>query len=122
VVPARHRMRRSVDFATTVRRGRRAARQTLVVHLVIVDRPELPRVGFVVSRAVGGAVIRNTVRRRLRNLMRENLSGLPAGTLIVVRALPSAAKASSDQLRRDLEAALESVVARPRYVPAESAR
>src|SRR5215813_4730379 len=38
-----------------------------------------PRAGFVVSRAVGGAVARNRVRRRLRHLMRDRLVSLPAG-------------------------------------------
>ena len=45
------------------------------------------RVGFVVPRAVGPAVIRNQVRRRLRHLVRDRLDRLPDGTRLVVRAL-----------------------------------
>jgi len=115
-------MRRSVDYATAVRRGRRSARPTLVVHLVVTDAPEAAKVGFVVSRAVGTAVVRNKVRRRLRHLVRDRVTGLPEGTLAVVRALPSAARASNDELRRDMDSALEAVVARPRYLAAEKVR
>jgi ribonuclease P protein component len=67
---------------------------------------EAPRVGFVVSRTVGGAVGRNAVRRRLRHLMRERLHLLPPGSTLVVRALPAAAGASSAELSADLDAAL----------------
>jgi ribonuclease P protein component len=65
-----------------------------------------PRVGFVVSRAIGGAVGRNAVRRRLRHLMRDRLDTLPVGSTVVIRALPAAATASSAELAADLDAAL----------------
>ena len=64
------------------------------------------RAGFVVSKAVGNAVVRNTVRRRLRHLVRERLAELPAGSTLVVRALPAAAEASYARLGADLDAAL----------------
>jgi ribonuclease P protein component len=64
------------------------------------------RAGFVVSKAVGGAVTRNKVRRRLRHLVRDRLAGLPAGTTLVVRALPGAADASYARLGADLDAAI----------------
>ena len=50
------------------------------------------RVGFVVSKAVGGAVRRNRVKRRLRHIVRP-LVGEFGGATIVVRALPPAATA-----------------------------
>lgn len=64
--------------------------------------------GFAVSRAVGTAVVRNRVKRRLRHLVASRLDRLPAGTCLVVRALPAAADASSAELESDLDAALES--------------
>lgn len=64
------------------------------------------RVGFVVPRAVGGAVVRNRVRRQLRHLMRARLAELPAGSSVVVRALPAAATVSATILAADLDAAL----------------
>jgi ribonuclease P protein component len=73
---------------------------------------EAPRVGFVVSRTVGGAVGRNAVRRRLRHLMRERLHLLPPGSTLVVRAMPAAAGASSAELSEDLDAALRRLLDR----------
>ncbi|GHE60759.1 MULTISPECIES: ribonuclease P protein component [Streptomyces] len=110
-----NRLRRREDFASAVRRGRRAGRPLLVVHLRTsgATDPHEPgeidpstRAGFVVSKAVGGAVVRNRVKRRLRHLVRERLSQLPAGSLVVVRALPGAGDAGADELARDLDAAL----------------
>ncbi|WP_432833511.1 ribonuclease P protein component [Dactylosporangium sp. CA-092794] len=65
------------------------------------------RAGFVVSKAVGNAVVRNTVKRRLRHLVRARIADLPAGSTLVVRALPEAAQARYDALEKDLDAALD---------------
>ena len=105
-------MRRSNDFDAAVRRGRRAGRQTLVVHLTRTELDEPARVGFVVSRAVGSAVVRNRVKRRLRHLARERVGRLPAGTLAVVRANQAAATRSQEELGRDLDGALATLLRR----------
>ena len=109
------RLRRSADFAAAIRGGRRAGRGTLVVHLLIEEPAHASeaRAGFVVSKAVGNAVVRNKVRRRLRDLVRPRLTELPPGTLLVVRALPPAAQAGYADLGTDLEGALASAQ-RPR--------
>jgi ribonuclease P protein component len=67
------------------------------------------RVGFVVSKAVGPAVIRNRVKRRLRHLARESVTDLPGSAVLVVRALPAAATAEYAELAADLERCLERV-------------
>lgn len=114
LLPAASRLTRRDEFATAVQRGRRAACGSVVVHLVAagtggaVDLP--PRVGFVVGRAVGGSVVRHRVQRRLRHLMRCRLTRVPAGTLVVVRALPASAQAGSAALGADLDAALRRLV------------
>ncbi len=65
-----------------------------------------------VSKAVGNAVTRNTVKRRLRHLAADRLGRLPAGSTVVVRALPQAASASYEQLGRDLDGALAAALKR----------
>jgi ribonuclease P protein component len=103
------RLTSSQEFTTVVRRGRRAGSATLAVHVVRGDGSSVaasPRVGLVVGRAVGNAVTRNQVKRRLRHLLRERLAALPEGSLLVVRALSPAGAASSAQLGADLDAAL----------------
>jgi ribonuclease P protein component len=126
MLAAAQRLRRRGEFAAAIRGGRRAGRGSLVVHVAtgtqdqsgqqhhnVIDGPvrtestRLPsRAGFVVSKAVGGAVTRNKVKRRLRALMRERLADLPAGTQVVVRAQPSAAARGYPRLGQDLDAAL----------------
>ncbi|WP_298804996.1 ribonuclease P protein component [uncultured Pseudokineococcus sp.] len=115
MLPAGRRVRTADAFGRAVRGGARAGRPTLVVHVLIPsgaaadDATPSPRpaaAGFVVSRAVGGAVVRNRVRRRLRHLVADRLEGLPAGTELVVRALPPSAGATSADLALDLDDAL----------------
>ena len=110
-------MRRRSDFTAAVRRGSRSGRALLAGHLLVPaagaageDCP--PRAGFVVSRAVGIAVVRNRVRRRLRVLVREYLSSLPRGSLLVVRAHPQAATASQADLAAELDLVMSTLVRR----------
>jgi ribonuclease P protein component len=67
-------------------------------------------VGFVVSKAVGPAVTRNLVKRRLRHLMRARVEHLRAGDLLVVRAQRAAAVASYRDLEAELDRCLDRVV------------
>lgn len=70
------------------------------------------QIGFVVSKAVGPAVTRNRVKRRLRHLARERLSSLPGAAVLVVRALPPSGTASFPALTADFDAALTRLTAR----------
>ena len=104
---AAQRLSGDARFTRAIRSGRRAGSSTLVVHLALTDSGDPPRIGFVVSRALGNAVTRNRVKRRLRELLRGQ--DLPAGALLVVRALPPAAGASYAELRTDLARSLSRV-------------
>ncbi|HWO59957.1 MAG TPA: ribonuclease P protein component [Umezawaea sp.] len=119
MLPAAARLTRSQDFGLVVRRGRRAGRPRLVVHALVQSsgrqtstessaRPtlDMSKVGFVVSKAVGNSVVRHRVSRKLRHVVRDRLERLPAGTSLVVRALPASAEASSAELAADFDAAL----------------
>lgn len=112
MLPAVARLRRREEFTTALRAGRRRTggrpAPLLVVHLAPAEGPVRgpARAGFVVSRAVGPAVVRNRVRRRLRHLVLARLGELPAGSRLVVRALPPAAHASYAELATALDHAL----------------
>jgi ribonuclease P protein component len=102
-------MRRSADFTAAVRRGRRVRRGTVVMHLHRSSCGDVrgPLVGLVVGRSVGGSVVRHRVSRRLRAVAAVRLGRLPSDARVVVRALPTAATASSAQLAADVDAALD---------------
>lgn len=68
-----------------------------------------------VSKAVGNAVVRNQVKRRLRHAAAERLDRLVPGSLLVIRAQPSAATARYQELEADVDRCLE------RLLRAESA-
>jgi ribonuclease P protein component len=113
VLPPAARMRRRQEFELAVRQGKRARGRLLTAHLLAGDggsardnEVTLPRIGFVVTRAVGGAVVRNRLRRRLRDVARMRAGLLPAGSLLVIRANSRAADARQRDLAADLDLVL----------------
>ena len=115
MLPQQSRMRRAEDFRRVLRTGRRAGGSVLAGHLLLangshavgcdaaVRSGDPAKVGLIVSRAVGSAVVRNRVKRRLRELMRRRLASLPRGCLLVLRAHPAAAGARQADLAADLD-------------------
>jgi ribonuclease P protein component len=112
VLTRANRLTSSRLFSQSVRRGHRAGARTLVLHLDPAAGVEEPQVGLVVSKAVGPAVTRNLVKRRLRHLARERVSLLPGSAVLVVRALPAAADAPYGSLEQDFDQALDRILGR----------
>lgn len=113
-------------FRAASRRGHRAGARTVVTHLLLPREQQVvgmsgpppggqpaARAGFVVSKAVGNAVVRNRVKRRLRHAVRDRIAELAPGSVLVVRALPPAAAASYTELAADLERCLQRVTGHP---------
>jgi ribonuclease P protein component len=90
MLPAANRMRSAADFAHTTRRGTKVSRGSVVVYVARSEDTDPPRVGLVVSKAVGNSVIRHRVSRRIRGAVRPLLTTLPPGSRVVIRALPGA--------------------------------
>jgi ribonuclease P protein component len=116
VLPARNRLRESGQFRAVLRGpgGSRAGGPLIVVHAAMTDPlgARAPRVGFVVSGAVGGAVVRNRVTRRLRALVAARVDGIPDGCDLVVRAVPAAATAGFADLEAEVDRCLGRAVAK----------
>jgi len=112
VLATRNRLRTATEFSTTVRSGVRNGRRNVVLYAAAIAADEPSRIGFIVSKGVGNAVVRNLVKRRLREAGAASLREYGTGFAIVVRALPASAAASWDQLLADYNAALESTMNR----------
>jgi putative membrane protein insertion efficiency factor/ribonuclease P protein component len=110
MLPSRYRLHSRSEISETIRHGRRARRGTVVVHVRVGDDDSTEaRAAFAVNKAVGDSVTRHRVTRRLRGVLPPLLDRMPGGSALVVRAMPEAATATSDQLREDLERALARV-------------
>lgn len=104
-----HRIGSGDDFRRTTRQGVRSARSHAVVHLAVLPgTPEGPRVGFVVSKRIGNAVVRHRVTRRLREIVRAHLDVLPSGSTCVIRAVPGIEEVPFAQLADEVGAAIGS--------------
>ena len=100
-------MTRPDDFRAAVRRGRRVPTGHTVLHVLrredsggIANAPA--RFGFIVTKAVGGAVTRNTVKRRLRAVGHAVLPAIAGGTDVVIRALPGSAEVAWSTLHSEI--------------------
>nr|WP_249404063.1 ribonuclease P protein component [Microbacterium sp. CFBP 13617] len=102
-----NRLTRGSDYKTTVRRGSRCAGAHTVTYVGSSAESGSPRFGFIVSRQVGSAVTRNTIRRRLKAVCAEALPSINGGASIVIRALPSAATVDYATLRADVVRCLQ---------------
>ncbi len=72
------RLKRRADFLRAAAKGRKAATQGVVLQALAHDDPTSPtRLGFTVTKRVGNSVIRNRVRRRLREAARLTLAVKP---------------------------------------------
>ena len=111
MLPTWHRLRTGAEFSRAFRSGVRSGRRNVVLYTA-ENTEKTTQIGFIVSKAVGNAITRNSVKRRLRVFAASTVAQHPTGLLIAVRALPAAAHASTEQLREDYEQALASCLAK----------
>ncbi len=99
------RLLRRAEFTRTMDAGTKV----VTPHLVLIGRRNdetLSKIGFIVSKKVGSAVIRNLVKRRLREIFRTRLHK-PQGLDLVVIARGLAAEADFDEVARSFHSALD---------------
>jgi ribonuclease P protein component len=87
-VQRRHRLSRSRDFDAVYRQGRSVSTRFLVLYRFDRESDGEARLGIAVPKKIGGAVTRNRIKRRLREVWREVLPDVPAGAdyVLLVRA------------------------------------
>ena len=99
--PKAARLTRVSEFKRVKERGRSFPGRLLVLGVLIHPEPASDagsRIGFVTSKRVGGAVVRNTVRRHLREAVRHSRPRLRVGCWIVLVARYTAARATGSEL------------------------
>ena len=96
--PKSRRLTQSAEFEQVKRNGRVYRDQLVVLSIVPANDATPFRAGFITSRALGRAVVRNRVRRRLREIVRKHQRDLINGIWMVTIARASAARASYQQL------------------------
>jgi ribonuclease P protein component len=107
VLPKKYRLTSPLDFSRATKTGTRVTGRSLVGYIFLQpELSDLPRCGLVVSKSVGGSVTRHRVARAIRHGIAQSISTLPAGSLLVIRALPSAAEASLQEETTSLITAL----------------
>ena len=106
------RLLKSQDYARLSRHGKRSASPEFVLLMAtesgsLVRRTIEPRLGLSTSRAVGNAVVRNRIRRQVREWFREKRHAFPNSMDLVVIARKQAAHRPSRDLRRSLDQLVE---------------
>jgi ribonuclease P protein component len=99
-------LRRKADFDAIGRHGTARSGRLLVLRALRTDGPST-RIGMSTPRRLGGAVERNRVRRRLRELMRERYDEMATGWDLLLIARPEATRATYVELREAIASLLE---------------
>jgi ribonuclease P protein component len=97
-----NRLTRGSEYKAVVRRGVKCAGAHTVTYVGDLGESANARFGFIVSKQVGTAVARNTVRRRLKAVCASVLYDIRPGADVVIRALPSAVGADFGMLRDEV--------------------
>jgi ribonuclease P protein component len=113
-VERRHRLSRSRDFDTVYRRGASVSTRYLTLHWFAreEDADGDPRLGLAVPRAIGPAVVRNRVKRVLREAWRGVLEQVPPGRDYVLVARPGLAEPAAARGGEWLEAEIAEALAK----------
>ena len=95
------RLARSAEFLRVKTEGSAHRGALVILGVLPVGEAEPFRAGFVTSKRLGNAVVRNRMRRRMREVVRRHQHAVTAGLWIVLIARPGAAKASYEQLEHE---------------------
>ncbi len=89
MLPKNARLTVSADFARATKSGTRVTTENFVGYLYIspVTNNDHPKCGLIVNKGVGGSVARHTLARKVRHAVAPQLTKLPNGSLLVIRAL-----------------------------------
>ena len=93
MLPKNARLTSSEDFARATKSGLRVTSENFVGYLYIspattsVNETVSAKCGLIINKTVGGSVVRHSLARKVRHSVAANISKLPQGSLLVLRAL-----------------------------------
>jgi ribonuclease P protein component len=96
--PKSRRLTQSAEFAQVKKNGRVYRGRSVLLSILRANGATRFRAGFITSRALGSAVARNRVRRRLREIVRKHQGEIVDGTWIVTIARANAVGATYQEL------------------------
>jgi len=126
VLAKKHRITRGADYRSTVRRGARFNEASTIAYVRFNRDSDVVRFGFIVSKSVGNAVVRNRVRRRLKAAAYDLLPRLcptadaGAGIDVVIRALPASAHLTWANLHGEVSRATDRFLSRHTTSPRDN--
>ena len=103
---------RKAEFDAVYRHGTRRPSSHFTVFVKANNLPE-SRFGFSLKKALGSAVVRNRIRRRIREIVRLHYQEIPAGWDVVIHPRSSAREAPFAALSAELVQVLKRVPANP---------
>lgn len=107
-MPARqHRVTRGADYRFVSRTGRRVGGAYCITHAVLRTPEDPARFGFIISKAVGNAVTRNLIRRRMKTVVERRIQQGITGVDVVFRALPAVTSASFEELEEEMNRGID---------------
>ena len=95
------RLTTTAEFTAVKFQGKTYRGGLLVLGVMAQKEEEAFRVGLITTKRLGGAVVRNRVRRRLRDIVRKEQGRLRPGIWIVLVARSGAARAGYQELKDD---------------------
>lgn len=107
--PSAARLLKRADFENVYQNGRRHFSPHMTMFFLRREGGRGPRVGFAVGRALGGAVERNRVRRRLREAARLHWRQLAGAVDVVIHPKRTALKAKFGELAGEVARAFEKI-------------
>jgi ribonuclease P protein component len=106
VLPRSHRLRLSKEFKQVYTYGRAYVHPLMILYVYRTGGPSL-RMGFSIGKKLGGAVMRNRMKRRLREACRSRLNRLPKGYDLVFVGRKALQTASWEDMRQAIDELLE---------------